>query len=156
MIDIVVLILCVFVGFVLGRRSERMLFNKERLFTSMHDFARNLLYNARYTKLPLKEFVENYNAGNGAEVFSQCVDRYFYGKDIAISAKLTAQQQKYIEDFWHNLSALNTEQFVGHVEYYGNYFADQSEKLRKECADKASLGPKLGILIGAIVGLMLM
>lgn len=113
--------------------------------------------NARYTKLPLKEFVENYNAGNGAEVFSQCVDRYFYGKDVAISAKLTAQQQKYIEDFWHNLSALNTEQFVGHVEYYGNYFAQtQSEKLRKECADKASLGPKLGILIGAIVGLMLM
>lgn len=154
MIDIVLLILCILLGFWLGRRWERQMWLREEVISLHCEFARNLLSNVKCGKVAMAQFVSEFAAECKSEAFVQCVDKFFYRKETPIGVKLTSQQLKCIEDFWSG-KFTSTQQFVSHIEYYIDYFSNLSKQLKEECRQRSSLGVKLGILLGSAVGLML-
>ena len=154
MTDIVLLILCILLGFWLGRCWERQMWLREEVISLHCEFARNLLSNVKCGKVTMTQFVSDFTAECKSDAFIKCVDKFFYGKETSIGVKLTTQQLKSISDFWSGRFT-STQQFISHIEYYIDYFANLSRQLKEECRQRSSLGMKLGILLGSALGLML-
>ena len=154
MTDIVLLILCILLGFWLGRCWERQMWLREEVISLHCEFARNLLSNVKCGKVTMIQFVSDFTAECKSDAFIKCVDKFFYGKETSIGVKLTTQQLKSISDFWSGRFT-STQQFISHIEYYIDYFGNLSRQLKEECRQRSSLGVKLGILLGSALGLML-
>lgn len=154
MTDIVLLILCILLGFWLGRCWERQMWLREEVISLHCEFARNLLSNVKCGKVTMTQFVSDFTAECKSDAFIKCVDKFFYGKETSIGVKLTTQQLKSISDFWSGRFT-STQQFISHIEYYIDYFGNLSRQLKEECRQRSSLGVKLGILLGSALGLML-
>ncbi|HIT77996.1 MAG TPA: hypothetical protein IAD47_04295 [Candidatus Limihabitans stercoravium] len=154
MTDIVLLILCILLGFWLGKSWERQLWLREEVISLHCEFARNLLSNVKCGKVTMTQFVSDFTAECKSDAFIKCVDKFFYGKETSIGVKLTTQQLKSISDFWSGRFT-STQQFISHIEYYIDYFGNLSRQLKEECRQRSSLGVKLGILLGSALGLML-
>lgn len=154
MTDIVLLILCILLGFWLGRCWERKMWLREEVISLHCEFARNLLSNVKCGKVTMTQFVSDFTAECKSDAFIKCVDKFFYGKETSIGVKLTTQQLKSISDFWSGRFT-STQQFISHIEYYIDYFGNLSRQLKEECRQRSSLGMKLGILLGSALGLML-
>lgn len=154
MTDIVLLILCILLGFWLGRCWERQMWLREEVISLHCEFARNLLSNVKCGKVTMTQFVSDFTAECKSDAFIKCVDKFFYGKETSIGVKLTTQQLKSISDFWSGRFT-STQQFISHIEYYIDYFGNLSRQLKEECRQRSSLGMKLGILLGSALGLML-
>lgn len=154
MTDIILLILCILLGFWLGRCWERQMWLREEVISLHCEFARNLLSNVKCGKVTMTQFVSDFTAECKSDAFIKCVDKFFYGKETSIGVKLTTQQLKSISDFWSGRFT-STQQFISHIEYYIDYFGNLSRQLKEECRQRSSLGMKLGILLGSALGLML-
>lgn len=154
MTDIILLILCILLGFWLGRCWERQMWLREEVISLHCEFARNLLSNVKCGKVTMTQFVSDFTAECKSDAFIKCVDKFFYGKETSIGVKLTTQQLKSISDFWSGRFT-STQQFISHIEYYIDYFGNLSRQLKEECRQRSSLGVKLGILLGSALGLML-
>lgn len=154
MTDIVLLILCILLGFWLGKSWERQMWLREEVISLHCEFARNLLSNVKCGKVTMTQFVSDFTAECKSDAFIKCVDKFFYGKETSIGVKLTTQQLKSISDFWSGRFT-STQQFISHIEYYIDYFGNLSRQLKEECRQRSSLGMKLGILLGSALGLML-
>lgn len=154
MTDIVLLILCILLGFWLGRCWERQMWLREEVISLHCEFARNLLSNVKCGKVTMTQFVSDFTVECKSDAFIKCVDKFFYGKETSIGVKLTTQQLKSISDFWSGRFT-STQQFISHIEYYIDYFGNLSRQLKEECRQRSSLGVKLGILLGSALGLML-
>ena len=154
MTDIVLLILCILLGFWLGRCWERQMWLREEVISLHCEFARNLLSNVKCGKVTMTQFVSDFTAECKSDAFIKCVDKFFYDKETSIGVKLTTQQLKSISDFWSGRFT-STQQFISHIEYYIDYFGNLSRQLKEECRQRSSLGMKLGILLGSALGLML-
>lgn len=154
MTDIVLLILCILLGFWLGKSWERQMWLREEVISLHCEFARNLLSNVKCGKVTMTQFVSDFTVECKSDAFIKCVDKFFYGKETSIGVKLTTQQLKSISDFWSGRFT-STQQFISHIEYYIDYFGNLSRQLKEECRQRSSLGMKLGILLGSALGLML-
>ena len=70
--------------------------------------------------------------------------------------KLSKNQKKNLLDFFGNLDCVSSVQLSEHLDYYGKILEDDCRQVTEKEASRAGVYGKLGMLLGAMLGIMLM
>ena len=62
---------------------------------------------------------------------------------------------QYLSRFFSGLDAQNSKALAEHLDFFEGYFAESLTRVRADNNFKGSVGQKLGLLCGVIVGLVL-
>lgn len=147
MLDIVILIACSLCGFAIGKYLERRARMLTSFYSDLTKYAELLALNVESKQTALPLFNERF-----AESCGESFGEYLLQNKLRV--KLVPSQKKSLEEFFFNLGALGSRELANHIAYYKAIFSAQA----KECSDKsakAAIYPKLGILLGVSVGILL-
>lgn len=147
MLDIIIVIGCSMCGFAVGIYLERRARTQSTFYSDLTKYVELFGLNIEAKQMPLNVFNENF-AATSSSVFAD------YLTQNKLQMRLSSSQKKDIDSFFADLGSLGSQELTKHILYYKGVFASRS----KEAADKwskASIYPKLGVLLGVMVGILL-
>lgn len=147
MTDIIVIIICSLCGFALGKYFEKRVKGRASFFDDLCKYISRFKVNLSGRQLERRQFDEEFAAECGT-VFAE------YLLNGKFRCSLTKEEKRLAEQFFGGLDAVNTEELKKHLDYYGYLTERQAESVSQK-ASKASVYPKLGILSGVMIGIVL-
>jgi hypothetical protein len=137
-----------------GRLIEKRQHKTETLFADFVHFATRLLNNVSYNKRTIADFYTEIRS-DMSEEFTTLFDDFLSGKTLTHSVVLTKQQRQYIASFLSGLNSVNSAALSDHLTEYIDYFKQTLDTVRNNNAKTGKIFPKLGLLSGVILGIML-
>lgn len=148
MIDIIIVICCSLLGFVIGKYIERRIRTRGEFYCDLQKYLSMLKTNIEGRQLELEHFNDDFCC-RCSEVFRE------YLKNDKIKCRLTSIQRSDVANFFQNLGCVNTMELNKHIDYYSVLFASEGKLINEGEVTKATLYPKLGILLGVMIGILL-
>ncbi len=148
MIDIVVLIACTLCGYLCGKYIEKRILDKNNFYQDLRKYISLLKENVAGKQLELDKFNRNFSE-NCSKVFAE------YLNDNKLKCKVGAAQRKNLEEFFGNLVCVSSEQLSNHIEFFEKVLSEDIKFVKEQEVAKSSVYSKVGALIGAIVGILL-
>lgn len=149
MTNIILLIACILCGYACGKYIEKRVKRKGEFFTDLHRYVSLLKANVDGRRVELNKFNEEF-ASNCSSVFHTYLD------ECKIKCNVSSVQKSNITKFFENLSCASSKELSEHLEYYGAQFEADSKAVSENEVAKASVYVKLGILLGAMIGIVFM
>ncbi len=145
MTNIILLICCILGGFLLGRFLQKRVLARNDMFTNLVKYVAELKLNVNGKQVELDKF--NTQFGESCSDVFRC---YLTDKK---SSTLSERQKKMVDDFFANLNCTSGNQLLQHLEFYEKQFNTELETTSSE-AKKSSVYVKIGLLLGAMVGIL--
>lgn len=147
MINIIIIICCVFAGFAVGKFVEKRILEKGQFYQDLTTYMSLLSDNVNGRQLELAKF-----DGEFAQNCGRAFAAYLLNKEFKVH--LSKAQKANIARFFANLDCVSSQSLVEHINYCSKTLtADCQNVLQNEVA-KASVYAKLGMLLGAMVGIL--
>ena len=147
MTDIIVILACSACGFAIGKYFERRIRGKARFFDDLNRYAALFRVNVQGRQLEADLFNSQFAENCGKE-FGAYLNG---GKPVCA---LNAAEKHLLEDFFNCLKAVSSAEMLKQMDIYSQRFGELSAKYTAE-AGKAAIFPKLGALLGAMSGIVL-
>ena len=150
MTDILLLICSIFVGLLLGLFLQRREKEANEFVKDLSSYVQILRLNLDTKRRPIKEINKEFmdSCGKGFKLFLQAP----YSTKIPVDKQLRTDVIMFVDGLRCDSSA----ELVKHLDYYGTLFSLRSDKVDNEAKKKSGLFVKLGLLLGAMVGILLM
>lgn len=145
MLDIILLLCTTAAGFLVGLYLQKRVARHNEMWNDLTRYISALKLNVTGRQRELADFNAEFVSTCGA-TFRDCLNSKKY-------PKLNAQQKKRIEDFFANLDCAGSEQLLQNLDYYAKQF-EGDLKDSAEAVKKSSVYVKLGILLGAMIGIL--
>lgn len=147
MIDIIIIICSVLGGFALGKFFEKKIVAKGKFYRDLLRYVATLKENVSGRQLELRKFNEEF-AKTCGKPFAEYV---LTGK---LSLRLSKAQQSNVSALFNNLDCASSQELLQHLEYQGGILADEGKEVCDNEVSKASIYSKLGMLLGAMLGIL--
>jgi len=148
MIDIIIIICCVLGGFALGKYVENRIGEKGKFYQDLTRYTVALKDNVSGRQLELSKFNDEFCA-SCSKVFAEFLST---GK---IKLRLSKSEKKNIDAFFDNLNCASSQALVQHIDYQGKILTENADDVINKQVAKASIYSKLGMLLGAMLGILL-
>lgn len=148
MIDIIIIICCVFSGFALGKFIENKICEKGKFYKDITRYVASLKDNVSGRQLELYKFNDEF-AKSCCRPFAE----YLYTGKLKLALKKT--QKENITAFFDNLDCASSQALIQHLDYQGKILIDDGKEVLDKEVMKASIYSKLGMLLGAMLGILL-
>lgn len=146
MLDIIILICCTLIGFALGKLFEKKICAKGRFYQDLTAYIVLLRDNVVGRQLELSSFNESF-VQNCGEAFG------VYLLKSELQVRLDKAKRKNLEAFFNGMDCISSSALIEHINYYGKVFSEDAKSAREDAA-KSSIYPKIGMLLGAILGIL--
>ncbi len=145
MINIILLLCCIFVGFLLGIVARKQVVARAELFADAVKYVGLFKLNVGGKRLEVAQF--------NARFLSDCSESFGRYLEKRESCRMSAQHKKHLQEFFDNLDCTSGEAVIQHLDFYEKIFREDWDACRAS-ATKSSLYVKLGLLIGAMIGIL--
>ena len=145
MIDIILLLCTTLAGFFVGLYLQKRVARTGEMWNDLSRYIASLKLNVAGRQRELADFNAEFVSTCGA-TFRDCLVAKKY-------PKLSAQQKKRIEDFFANLDCAGSEQLLQNLDFYAKQF-EADIKDSADAVKKSSIYVKLGLLLGAMLGIL--
>lgn len=148
MLDIIIIICCILGGFLLGKFIENKIIEKGKFYKDLTRYVSTLRENVSGRQLELFKFNEE---------FSKTCSKSFadYLRCGKLKLTLKKSQKENVEVFFNNLNCASSQALIQHLDYQGKILADDGKEIIDKEMGKASICSKLGMLLGAMLGILL-
>lgn len=147
MTDILIIICCTLIGYALGKYVERKICDKGKFYQDLTSYIMLLKDNVSGRQLELSSFNTEYSKNSG-KIFSE----YLLNSNLKVN--LNKSQKENLTAFFNNLDCVSSKALVEHIEYYGKILNDDSQAVLQNEVAKRAIYSKLGMLLGAMVGIL--
>lgn len=148
MLDIIIIICCVLAGFALGKLIETKIGEKGKFYQDLTSYVSLLKDNVLGRQLEIASFNQEF-AANSSKMFA---DYILNGK---VKPHLSKTQKNNLSAFFDNLDCVSSQALVEHINYHGKVLESDAQNVLQGEVAKASVYSKLGMLIGAMIGILL-
>ena len=149
MIDIIIVICCILAGFALGKFIERRINEKGKFYRDLNSYVSLLKDNVTGQQLEIETFNKKIATNSSSKVFAD----YIQSHELKIG--LTKSQKSNLTGFFDNLDCASSQALLDHLNYYEKILEDDAQKVLQQDVAKASIYSKLGMLLGAMLGILL-
>ncbi len=147
MIDIVVLVACTLCGYVIGKYFEKQIRIKSAFFFDVNKYLSLFEVNIDGRQLEIDEFNKEF-AENCSAAFLEYLGS---GKT---KCRLSTIEKKELKLLFDSFEAVSSQELKKQISFQRYFFTEQNNRYSEQ-ASKASIYPKLGILLGVMVGIVL-
>ena len=147
MIDILIIIGCTLIGYLLGKYIERKIFDKGKFYQDLTSYVMLLKDNVNGRQLELSSFNLEYSQGSG-KIFSDFL------LNNNLKSHLSKTQKDNLTAFFSKLDCVSSQALIEHIDYYGKILNDDAQNVLQNEVAKSSIYAKLGMLLGAMVGIL--
>lgn len=147
MIDIIIILACSMCGFALGKCALIRVKCKSEFYDDLERYLTLLKINIEGRQVELSVFDRDF-ATNCSNIFAE------YLATRKLKCSVSSIQRNNLNNFFSNLDCSCSQQLTKHLECYNMIFTSDISVARDE-AKKGSIYPKLGILLGVMVGIIL-
>lgn len=148
MLDIIIIICCTLGGFAIGKYVENRINAKGKFFQDATRYAEALKENVNGRQLELTKFNAEF-CKNSGKAFSE----YISGGKLRV--RLSKSQKESVAALFGSLDCASSRELIQHLDYYGRLIADESKNIQDKEVAKSSIYSKLGMLLGAMLGILL-
>lgn len=145
MLNIILLTCCILAGFLIGRLIKKRVVQRNELIVDLVRYTELLKVNINGKQLELHKFDEEFSTTCSTTFRAYLTEKKY--------PALNAMQKKRVEDFFANLNCVSGNQLLQHLDFYKTQFDSDLQASTAEVA-KASVYVKLGILLGAMIGIL--
>ena len=145
MTHIIILLCCILCGFLVGRFLQKQVIVRNQMYLDLQKYFSALKLNVGGRQLELNKFNSDFSATcSGAFCAVLQHNKYPHMK---------AHKRKTVQDFFANLNCASSSQLLQHLEFYEAQIRPDAEQSTED-AKKSSVYVKIGILLGAMVGIL--
>lgn len=148
MLDIIIIICCVVGGFAIGKYIENRINEKGKFFQDAARYTATLKENVSGRQLELAKFNAEF-CKNSSKSFGE------YLASGKIKHRLSKSQKDSLTAFFDNLNCASSQELIQHLDYYGRLIGDEAKNIQDKEVAKSSIYSKLGMLLGAMLGILL-
>lgn len=145
MTNIILLICCIFMGYLLGRGAQKQVIARAELFSDAVKYVEFFRLNVDGKRMEVARFNE--------EFLKDCSEPFRHYLTKGGGCRLSAAQSKHLKDFFQNVDCATSEMLLQQLNFYDKIFHDDWN-LCRESANKSALFVKIGLLCGAMVGIL--
>lgn len=145
MINIILLICCILVGFLLGIVVRKQVVSSAELFSDAVKYVELFRLNVSGKRLEVTQF--------NAEFLQDCSESFGRYLEKREGRRMSSQHKKHLQEFFDNLDCASGEAVLQHLDFYEKIFREDWDACRA-LATKSSLYVKLGLLLGAMIGIL--
>ncbi len=147
MINIIIFFLCSLSGFLIGKFFEKRISEKGEFYRDLQKYVISFEENVEGRMVELSKFNDGFCDGS-SESF------VLYLKDKKTKIYFSKIQKKNLSAFFDNLSCISSQELLNHLNYFKRVFEEDGKRVNEEVS-RANLYSKLGLLLGAMVGILL-
>ncbi len=149
--SIVGLLLCCYLGFFLSNKIKQ----EKKLLMGLIRFNKSMIINLEYEKSSLTDFIKNYKDDTVSDLINHYVKQLKKGKNIEVEFKDKAIKKE-IENYFFHLGRSDAKSQTEFAKGYEKIFQLHYDEFCINGNKKISLYPKLGILFGGILFIILL
>lgn len=144
--SVLIVVCCVLAGYLCGRYVKSFALRKKMFFADICKYVAEFGNNVNGRQIEMHDFNENF-ALRCSDVFAQylCYDKL---------PTFSADDKNAVNDFFVGLNGATSIDLASHLDYYGKVFAERLAVAQSE-ADKSAVYPKLGLLLGLMIAILL-
>lgn len=147
MTNIIIVICCILAGFVLGKFIEKKIGEKGGFYQDLTAYILQLKDNVIGRQLELTEFNQNFAAKSGC-AFAEFI------QNRKLKTRLNKTQKDNLMRFFDNLDCVSSQALIDHINYHSKILTDDAQKVMQCEVTRASVYSKLGMLLGAMLGIL--
>lgn len=147
MIDIIIVVCCILGGFAIGKFFENRASSKSKFYMDLVRYMSALNENIVGRQLEIAQFDQQF-ALNCSKEFGE----YLINGQLKLN--IAKPQRDNIETFFENLSCSGSKSLSNHIAFYSKIFVNDANEIQSELS-KAAIYGKLGMLLGAMIGILL-
>ncbi len=147
MLRIVILIICAICGFLFGMFFKRRALNRNFFWTDLTRYIAQFQINMNGRQMEVMKLNEEFTA-NCSSVFAG------YLSDRKTACYMTKRERTEVDQFFNGLNAVSSDELKNHLEYHAYIFSEEC-KVVSDQMKKSAVYPKLGALLGVMVGIVL-
>lgn len=132
-------------GFLVGRFLQKQVIAKNQMYLDLLKYVAALKLNVNGRQVELAVFNADFCA-NCSEPFAALLQQNKY-------PRMPADKRKTVQDFFANLNCASAGSLLQHLEFYEAQLRPDAEQ-SAQVAAKSSVYAKIGILLGAMVGIL--
>jgi len=132
-------------GFLVGRFLQKQALAKNSMYLDLLKYVAALKLNVSGRQVELAVFNAEFSA-NCSEPFRALLQNNKY-------PRMSSDKRKTVQDFFANLNCASGNQLLQHLEFYETQLRPDAEQCAQAAA-KSSVYAKIGILLGAMVGIL--
>ena len=148
MLDIIIIICCVLGGFAIGKYIENRINEKGKFFQDATRYTAALKENVNGRQLELAKFNAEFCKSS-----SKAFGEYLVSGKIRM--RLSKAQKDALTALFANLNCASSQELIQHLDYYGRLICDEAKNIQDKEVAKSSIYSKLGMLLGAMLGILL-
>ena len=148
MTDILIVICCILGGFALGKFIEKQICIKGKFYQDLNKYVALLKDNVNGRQLELAKFNEEFVKRSGT-VFAEFLEN---GK---LKLHLSKSQKNNVSAFFDNLDCASSQALIEHINFHSGLLSDDAKTVLENEVAKSSIYGKLGMLLGAMLGILL-
>ncbi len=145
MSNIILLICCISVGFLVGNVFRKQCVWEADLFGDAVKYVATLKLNVAGRRVELAQFNQ--------EFLLEASDAFRCYMQGASKVHLSSERKKHLQNFFTNVDCASAEQLLQHLDFYHEIFLADFEVCRQRKKTSA-VYVKLGLLCGAMVGVL--
>ncbi|MCM1534002.1 MAG: hypothetical protein NC099_05045 [Corallococcus sp.] len=148
MTDIILFVACALLGYAVGKYFEKRVKEKGDFYSDLKRYVALFRENIVGRQVELNKFNE--------EFCSACSDGFAaYIACGKIKCRLTTAQRNNLSAFFDNLDCVSSQQLGNHLDYSFKILSDDCNAVLSNEVAKSNVYGKLGLLFGAMVGIVL-
>ncbi len=151
LLSIVGFLLCCYLGFYLASKVK----NEKNILNGLIRFNKSMIINLEYEKSNITDFIKKYKDDSLSPLTEQYVKQLKKGKPFDIDIKNNALKKE-IENYFSHLGKSDAKSQVEFAKSYEKVFQMHYEEFCLTGNKKISLYPKLGIMFGGILFIILL
>lgn len=148
MLDIIIIICCIMAGFAIGKFLERKVNEKGKFYQDLIVYIALLKDNISSKQLELGKFNQEYTL-KCSKTFAD----FITNKELKI--RLSKMQRDNINALFDNLDCVSTRALEEHLEFNGSILGNDCNNVMQNEVAKSAMFSKLGMLLGAMLGILL-
>lgn len=148
MLDIILVVCCILGGFAVGKYVESKIGEKGKFYKDLVRYVATLRDNVNGKQLELLQF-NNEFAKSSCKSFAEYIST---GK---LRLRLSKAQRENVATFFDNLDCASSQALLQHLDYQGKILVEDGKSVLEREVAKASICSKLGMLLGAMIGILL-
>lgn len=148
MINIIVVVCCIMAGFAVGKYIEHRICEKGKFYQDLTMYIALLKDNVSGRQVEMSAFNSEF-----AQKSSKAFSDYLLHKELKL--RLNKAQKDNLSAFFDNLDCVSSQALLEHIGYHGKILADDSQKVIQNEVAKSSVYGKLGMLLGAMLGILI-
>lgn len=126
---------------------EKRILAKGKFYQDLTTYISLLKENVYGRQLELSVFDNEFAKSSGKAFADYILSR-------RLSVKLSRLQKDNLTSFFDNLDCISSQALIEHINYYGKILAEDAQKVLQSDVVRSSICSKLGMLLGAMIGIL--